>query len=258
MSASLELESRPRVLPLQGLEVLPTEEQLRSHTLEYLYVTPEEAEVTQRILDDMVQEEPIKNFLAVMRENNDSFTANHSYRVAAASTVLGMRMGVDAEDLSILAAGAMSHDVGKEDREIQEVVHSNVRYEPGDPRRDTMMKTIRLHPGLSAQRVHDTQWSDEKRRKVENIVGAHHYFPKNEAERYGIPPDNDVRQLAEIVAAADMLDALASERPYKQAFSRAKTMQILRDQFGGDPHILEAGFARTINLAEGVGAYAIV
>jgi putative two-component system response regulator len=51
---------------------------------------------------------------------------------------------------------------------------------------------------------------------------------------------------ARIVSLADIYDALASDRVYKDAFSEPECQRIIREQAGGslDPRLVELFFAR--------------
>ena len=82
---------------------------------------------------------------------------------------------------------------------------------------------------------------------VKQIVVAHHEFQKLPYPRNGIDRRkaerstpgrrsnrSQVAALAQIVAAADMFDALTSRRSYKEALNKSDTEMILREQFTGD------------------------
>lgn len=208
-----------------------------SFTEEYLDVASTEADRVQIITDSVDQEVPIQSFQTLMLTNGDLYTYDHSHRVARAAVVIGLRLGLSEGELVLLAEGAESHDIGKQDPTIQAVVRSTVRFEPGSDERKIVMSTIKRHPFSSADLITQSSWSGERKRKVASIAGAHHLY--SSVEPYGKKPDFDVAHLAEIVAAADMLDAFASERPYKLAFARNKVIDLLHTQFTGDPKIVE-------------------
>jgi HD-GYP domain-containing protein (c-di-GMP phosphodiesterase class II) len=82
---------------------------------------------------------------------------------------------------------------------------------------------------------------------VKHIVVAHHEYQNKPYPRNGIDrrktersgPDrrsnrSQVEALAQIVAVADMFDALTSQRSYKEALKKSDTETILRNQFTGD------------------------
>jgi response regulator RpfG family c-di-GMP phosphodiesterase len=56
-----------------------------------------------------------------------------------------------------------------------------------------------------------------------------------------IPDYRRIRLLARIVAVADVFDALTSRRPYKEAWSIERAMEVIRDECGKyfDPVIVD-------------------
>ena len=209
-----------------------------SYTEAYLNLNPTETAQAQLVVDLTDNEAPIRSFQKLMEANGDLFTRDHSRRVAMAAVAIGSRLGLADAELILLAEGAQSHDIGKLDPEIQVVVKSSVQFELGSIERKTAMAIIERHPYHSADLIACTSWPDDHKRRVASIVGAHHLYSSRES--YGLQPDSDVAHLAEIVAAADMLDAFASERPYKPAYGRNEIADLLQTQFTGDPKIIEA------------------
>ena len=82
---------------------------------------------------------------------------------------------------------------------------------------------------------------------VKQIVVAHHEYQNKPYPRDGIDRRKTERSspgrrsnrsqaavLAQIVAVADMFDALASQRSYKEALKKSDTETILRNLFTGD------------------------
>ena len=82
---------------------------------------------------------------------------------------------------------------------------------------------------------------------IKQILVAHHEYqnkpyPRNGIDRRKIERSGSDRRsnrsqaavLAQIVAVADMFDALASQRSYKEALKKSDTETILRNQFTGD------------------------
>jgi two-component system response regulator RpfG len=111
---------------------------------------------------------------------------------------------------------------------------------------------VREHPRLIFEKLQDFE-SDI----IKQIVVAHHEYKQNPYPRKGndrrttnrATPDRRqhkvrVHSLAQIVAIADMYDALASPRSYKAALSRGATEKVLRQQFTGAPKYIDQALQR--------------
>ena len=48
-----------------------------------------------------------------------------------------------------------------------------------------------------------------------------------------------IYDLAEIVAVCDIFDALSSRRSYKKAFKKHEVKKIIKEQFNGNPSLIE-------------------
>ncbi len=142
--------------------------------------------------------------LAEALELKDPYTRGHSVRVSHYSSVIAQTMGLDGEMLRQIELGGHVHDIGKIGvRET--VLNKPERLTPEE------YQHIMTHPVLGwrilAPLLGDTP-------HALNIVRSHH-------ERFdgrGIPDGlmgNEIPLEARIAAAADALDAMTSDRPYR-------------------------------------------
>src|ERR1700742_576114 len=142
--------------------------------------------------------------LAEALELKDPYTRGHSVRVSHYSSVIARAMGLDGEMLRQIELGGHVHDIGKIG--VRESVLNK-------PERLTAeeYEHIMTHPVLGwrilAPLLNDTP-------NALNIVRSHH-------ERYdgrGVPDGLQADEIpleARIAAAADSLDAMTSDRPYR-------------------------------------------
>jgi HD-GYP domain-containing protein (c-di-GMP phosphodiesterase class II) len=145
----------------------------------------------------------------------DSDTDAHNYRVTLYSLQLAEAAGLNPERSRALIKGAFLHDVGKIG------VRDHVLHKPGklDAEEFKVMKTHVDH-GLDI--VGRCAWLAD----AQDVVGSHHEkfdgsgYPKGTAGE-SIPVE------ARIFAIADVFDALASRRPYKEPLTFDETMKIL-------------------------------
>jgi hypothetical protein len=95
-------------------------------------------------------------------------------------------------------------------------------------------------------------------RKVKRIVAGHHEFQTTAFPRGGDDRrderresgserrtlDGQITRLTHIVAISDMFDALASKRSYKEPLAREEIEGILKDQYTGDPALINQALSR--------------
>jgi len=168
--------------------------------------------------------------LVVATEAKDHYTAGHMQRVAELAVRVGKRMGLQAEDLRVLAQAGVIHDVGK--IEVPDaVLNKPTRLEPHE--RDL----IEQHPA-NGERIGRTLGMH----RLELEVIRHHH------ERWdgtGYPDKlagDDIPLLARIMAVADVYDAVTSARAYREAWSHDDALALLRRGSGTafDPRVAEA------------------
>jgi HD-GYP domain-containing protein (c-di-GMP phosphodiesterase class II) len=170
--------------------------------------------------------------LAEALELKDPYTRGHSVRVSHYSSVIAQAMGHGGEMLRQIELGGHVHDIGKIG------VRETILNKP-DRLTAEEYQHIMTHPVLGwrilAPLLGDTP-------HALNIVRSHH-------ERYdgrGIPDGllgNEIPLEARIAAAADALDAMTSDRPYRPS---EMTLEMAIDEIKRcsstqfDPEVVEA------------------
>ncbi len=132
-------------------------------------------------------------------------TGSHSERVMTYTMLLGETMGVPEKDLSIMARGALLHDIGKIG------ISDNILLKPAklDERE---WKEMMRHPQLGYDILSGIRFL----KGPAEMVLAHHErfdgsgYPKGLSRR-------DIPLGARIFSLADTLDAMTSDRPYRKA-----------------------------------------
>jgi putative nucleotidyltransferase with HDIG domain len=143
--------------------------------------------------------------LARTIEAKDPYTGGHTERVARIASLLATEMGFDEADLRADNVGAIIHDIGKIG------VPDSVLLKPGALEPEEL-DHIRRHPEISTYILADLDLPVI----VKQMVRSHH-------ERFGGGgyPDglvgNDIPLAARILTVADALDAMTSDRPYREA-----------------------------------------
>ena len=165
--------------------------------------------------------------LAEALELKDPYTRGHSVRVSYYSTAIARALGLDGEMLRQIELGGHVHDIGKIG--VRETVLNK-----SDRLTAEEYEHIMTHPVLGwrilAPLLGDTP-------HALNIVRSHH----ERVDGRGVPDGlrgEEIPLEARIVAAADALDAMTSDRPYRLHLPQAVAVDRLQrasgTQFDGD------------------------
>jgi diguanylate cyclase (GGDEF)-like protein/putative nucleotidyltransferase with HDIG domain len=168
--------------------------------------------------------------LALAVEAKDNLnTRGHIRRVQVYALGIGKAMGLTATGLEALRAGALLHDVGKL------AVPDHILTKPGKLTAEEFAK-MKVHPLVGAEIVEQMQFPYP----VAPIVQAHHEKWDGTGYPFGIKGE-DIPIGARILAAADWLDALTSDREYRKGVPIEEAMQQIRGESGKslDPNVVE-------------------
>lgn len=163
-------------------------------------------------------------------EARDPYTSGHSRRVAQYSRMIGQAMSLSQRQLERLSIAALLHDVGK----IHEVF-APILAKPGrlTPEERAIMET---HPIKGAELV---KISSHLRDAVEPI--RHHHEAWDGSGYPDGVKGEEIPLFARIIAIADTVDAMASDRPYRRGLSgnqiRDELLRMRGIQF--DPTLID-------------------
>jgi HD-GYP domain-containing protein (c-di-GMP phosphodiesterase class II) len=160
----------------------------------------------------------------------DKETEGHSRRVAEMTIKLAGKMNVPPSELVHIRRGAILHDIGK--------------------------VAIPDYILLKAGALNDEEWNIMRRHPliaVELLTSISHLepalpIPRSHHEKWNGSgyPDNlsgkNIPLAARLFAVVDVYDALTSDRPYRNAWSKADAINYIRDQSGThfDPQVVPA------------------
>ena len=173
--------------------------------------------------------------LADLLEERDAELSAHGMRVAEYAEAIAREMGLPVPAIGRLRIAARLHDLGKVwiSREILE--------KPG-PLTESEWDVIRGHPRTAARLLQSTALYD-----LADIVVAHHERPDGTGYPEGICSAEAPIE-AQIVAVADVYDAMLSERPYGPARTpdeaRLELERVADSQL--DVHVVDA-FLRVLD-----------
>jgi HD-GYP domain-containing protein (c-di-GMP phosphodiesterase class II) len=174
--------------------------------------------------------------LAAAIDEKDPYTRGHSGRVAKYSTIIGEGLGLNADDLDRLRISALLHDVGKIG------VDDRVLKKPGQLTEEEF-ELMKQHPSKGANIMRPVAQLKEMLPGIE----LHHERMDGGGYPYGLQGEQ-IPLMARIIAVADTLDAITTNRPYQSAMDLQYALDRIRSLAVAkfDPtvvHALEAAVA---------------
>ena len=143
--------------------------------------------------------------IASVSELRDPYTAGHQKRVAELAKFMAMKMRLSPESVDAVEMASLIHDVGK----IK--VPAEILSKPG-PLDEVEYLLVKTHPqaGYNLLKDIDFPWP------VAEIVLQHHERLDGSGYPQGLK-GKEILQEARIIAVADVVEAMASGRPYRKA-----------------------------------------
>lgn len=174
------------------------------------------------------------NRLVIAAEYKDEDTADHIKRMSSYSALLAKALRLTPHEIEVVYYASSMHDVGKIG------IPDNILLKPGkhNPEEWEIMKQ---HTTIGGYILDNSP--SELLQSGEIIALSHHEkwdgsgYPEGQAgENIPLP--------GRICAVADVYDALTSKRPYKEAFSNEKSLEIMREGSGKhfDPTLIDLFF----------------
>jgi HD-GYP domain-containing protein (c-di-GMP phosphodiesterase class II) len=145
------------------------------------------------------------------------WTSGHSERVAKFSEQLGIKLEMDGEDIRVLSISALLHDIGKIG------IPETILDKPAKLS-DEEYSLIKLHPSKGAEIVSDIV-------SYETILPGilyHHEqwsgggYPEGRREE-------DIPDLARIIAITDVFDAITADRPYRSGMDSSSSLAFMEE-----------------------------
>lgn len=168
--------------------------------------------------------------IATAMEVRDPYTAGHQLRVTSLACALAKELGLDKERIEVLRTAAQLHDIGK----IQ--IPSEILSKPGKLSR-IEFAIIQNHSLVGFEILKNIDFSGP----VAEIVYQHHEKLNGKGYPRGLSGENILLE-ARILTVADVVEAVASHRPYRAAMGVDKALEILaqgrNEEF--DPQVVDA------------------
>jgi len=143
--------------------------------------------------------------IALTVEKRDPYTAGHQRRVADLASAIARELGLDENFIMGLNLGAMIHDIGKLK------VPAEILARPGKLP-DVELSLVRLHPAVG----YEIMCGVELPWPVAEMIHQHHERLDGSGYPNGLQGEQICRE-AKILMVADVVEAMASHRPYRAA-----------------------------------------
>ncbi len=148
------------------------------------------------------------------------YTASHSFRVTQLSLDIARQFGYSTAALGELKRAALLHDIGKLS------VPNSILDKPGPLSADEW-ETVRLHPYYT-QRILDHIGGLER---LAFVAASHHERLDGRGYHRGLRAER-IPQESQILATADIYDALSAPRPYRPALPQDVALTLMEKDRG--------------------------
>ena len=197
-------------------------------------------DITKRIL----AEKELKNSMQQLRKNlagtiqamartvetRDAYTAGHQKRTTDIATAIAFEMGLPRETIDGIRMAGVIHDLGKIS------IPAEILSKPGAIN-DSEYSLIKQHPKSAFEILKgiDFKWP------VADIVLQHHERINGSGYPYGLQGDEILLE-AKVIGVADVIEAMASHRPYRPALGIDDAFEEITTRSGViyDPDVVDA------------------
>jgi putative two-component system response regulator len=178
------------------------------------------AERERLIREQQKMRDGVINSIVTIGEKRDPYTAGHQQRVAHLATALAGELGIAPDQIEGIRIAGLLHDIGKIS------IPAEILNRPG-PLKESEMNLIKDHPtdGYNILKGINFPWP------VAEIVYQHHERIDGSGYPRGLRL-NEILIEARILALADVVEAIASRRPYRESLGTDKALEEISKATG--------------------------
>jgi putative nucleotidyltransferase with HDIG domain len=163
-------------------------------------------------------------------EARDAYTSGHSRRVRDYAEMIARTVGLSARDIEQVRRAALLHDVGKIHEKYAPILAKSDKLSPDE------WQLMQQHPDDGAELV------STMTRLRDLIPAIRHHHEQWDGSGYPLALSGEqIPYAARIIALADTIDAMTSERPYRRAMTglevKAELIRCRGRQF--DPTLVD-------------------
>lgn len=162
-------------------------------------------------------------------EIESEYTGEHADKVSQYAAKIGEVLNLSENEIDLIKLASLLHDLGKIGI-IKKILFKNGKL------KEEEFDEVKKHPEISADILRPIHYFHS----VIPIILYHHERWNGKGYPEGLKGE-DIPLGARIIAVADVYHALTSKRPYRKAYSKNKTMEIIKNSSGTDfdPKIVE-------------------
>lgn len=170
------------------------------------------------------------NALMRMAEKRDPYTTNHQYRVARLAGAIAKKIGLNENQFEGIVIAGTLHDLGKI------CIPTDLLNKPGSLTY-IEMAIIKTHPQVGYDIIKNLPFEFP----VADIVIQHHERLDGSGYPAGLTGDEILFE-ARILAVADVVEAMASHRPYRPSLGLEVPLKEIENNTGKlyDPKVVAA------------------
>ncbi len=218
----LEIKVQEQTAELASLkEVFQKEVSLRAAEKE---TTKKSFEKVERLLEDTI------GAIALIVQKKDPYTAGHQQRVSQLACAIGQEIGLRDDQIRVIRIAALLHDLGKA------FIPAEILAKPGKLSQ-AELSMVKTHPDADYEILKTIDFSCS----IADIVHQHHERIDGSGYPLGLKGD-DILAEAKIIAVADVVEAMISNRPYRPAKGVDAAINEIASGKGNlyDPNAVEA------------------
>jgi len=193
----------------------------RDQRLRYVYNSLH-IETLSKFLDE-IERDLMTNREALYQVFNmfsvDMYTYKHSVDVAILSMLIGKEIGYNMKDIKLLGFGGLLHDIGKSQIPV-EVLNKKGKLT------DEEWALLQTHSELGYELIKDVISLNGH---VKQMVRYHH--ERNDGSGYPFAlKDKELSEFIKIIIVADIFNAIASNRVYRQALTPEQIVEYIHQE----------------------------
>ncbi|MCF7791884.1 MAG: PAS domain S-box protein [Victivallales bacterium] len=168
--------------------------------------------------------------LAVASEYRDRDTGEHINRIGNLTKKISLKLGIEPDEAERIRMDSSLHDIGKIG------IPDSILLKKGKLSVEEF-ELMKQHSTIGAKIIGEDKWF----RQARGIALYHHEKWNGKGYPEGLK-GGEIPLAARIVALSDVYDALISERPYKNAWTKEQAIKEIRSESGKhfDPEVVKA------------------
>jgi PAS domain S-box-containing protein/putative nucleotidyltransferase with HDIG domain len=155
------------------------------------------------------------NSLSSVAKLRDPYTAGHQIKVAGLAGAIAAELGMPDEKIHAIKTAALIHDIGKI------YIPAEILSKPG-----TLSELERSYIQAHVKAGYDIVKAIEFPGPIAEIILQHHERLNGTGYPQGLSGDSILKESC-VLAVADVVEAVAANRPYRSAFTLEKALDII-------------------------------